>query len=141
MDDKNKASGSKTLSNLAQQLRLPQPYLSGKGFDATNIGGCDMPPKAHIDRSIAVLICIFDGDNVELRVILTQCSSTLSSHSGEVALPGGKLEEGDRDKIATALREENEENRLDPSLVDVVSILKSFSMKVTWRRQKYGWKG
>ncbi|CAK9137684.1 unnamed protein product, partial [Ilex paraguariensis] len=32
---------------------------------------------------VAVLICIFEGENGELRVILTKRPSTLSSHSGQ----------------------------------------------------------
>ncbi|XP_021749314.1 nudix hydrolase 15, mitochondrial-like [Chenopodium quinoa] len=129
MDAKIKAGGSKMLSDLAQRLRLHQPYSSENGIDAANIVSYDRPPRLQTDRRAAVLICIFEGDNGDLRVILTQRSSTLSSHSGEVALPGGKMEEGDRDEVATALREANEEIGLDPSLVEVVSILEPFSMK------------
>ncbi|KAG6384256.1 hypothetical protein SASPL_121434 [Salvia splendens] len=65
----------------------------------------------------AVVICLFQGKEGHLRVILTQRSSTISSHSGEVALPGGKWEEGDDTHAATALREANEEIGLDPSIV------------------------
>ncbi|KAM7262812.1 hypothetical protein ACFE04_000495 [Oxalis oulophora] len=75
-------------------------------------------------KAAAVLICLFQGpDNGELRVILTKRSSNLSSHSGEVALPGGKQEENDATYIDTALREAKEEIGLDPSLVDVVAVL------------------
>ncbi|KAG6382913.1 hypothetical protein SASPL_157366 [Salvia splendens] len=77
----------------------------------------------------AVLICLFQGKEGHLRVILTQRSSTISSHSGEVALPGGKWEEGDDTHAATALREANEEIGLDPSTVEIVSILHPFYTK------------
>jgi 8-oxo-dGTP pyrophosphatase MutT (NUDIX family) len=50
--------------------------------------------------------------------------------SGEVALPGGKAEEGDADDAATALREAKEEIGLDPSLVTVVASLEHFLSKV-----------
>lgn len=49
---------------------------------------------------------------------------------GEVALPGGKVEEGDANDIETALREAKEEIGLDPSLVGVVTVLESFTNKV-----------
>lgn len=49
---------------------------------------------------------------------------------GEVALPGGKVEEGDADDVETALREAEEEIGLDRSLVDVVTVLESFTNKV-----------
>jgi len=40
------------------------------------------------------------------------------------------MEEGDADEVATALREAKEEIGLDPSLVDVVTLLNPFTMKV-----------
>lgn len=50
--------------------------------------------------------------------------------SGEVALPGGKAEEGDADDVATALRESKEEIGLDPALVTIVTSLEHFLSKV-----------
>lgn len=50
--------------------------------------------------------------------------------AGEVALPGGKAEEGDADDAATSLREAKEEIGLDPALVTVVSSLEHFLPKV-----------
>ncbi|CAH8278135.1 unnamed protein product [Arabidopsis lyrata] len=86
-----------------------------------------LPPK-----SSAVLVCLYQEqreDKNELRVILTKRSSTLSSHPGEVALPGGKRDEEDKDDIATALREAREEIGLDPSLVTIISVLEPFVNK------------
>lgn len=50
--------------------------------------------------------------------------------AGEVSLPGGKAEEGDKDDGMTATREAEEEIGLDPSLVDVVTSLEPFLSKV-----------
>lgn len=50
---------------------------------------------------------------------------------GEVALPGGKAEEGDRDYADTATREAKEEIGLDTSLVEVVAVLEPFLSKVS----------
>lgn len=50
--------------------------------------------------------------------------------SGDVALPGGKRDETDADDVATALREAKEEIGLDPSLVNVVTVLQPFVTKV-----------
>ncbi|XP_011095054.1 nudix hydrolase 15, mitochondrial [Sesamum indicum] len=77
-------------------------------------------------KRAAVLICIFGGQDGELRVILTRRSMKLSSHPGDVALPGGKMDEGDADDCATALREATEEIGLDPALVHVVANLDPF---------------
>ena len=54
----------------------------------------------------------------------------LSLTAGEVALPGGKAEEGDADDADTATREAKEEIGLDPSLVNVVTVLEPFLSKV-----------
>ena len=45
-------------------------------------------------------------------------------------MPGGKVEEGDADDAATALRESKEEIGLDPALVTVVASLEHFLSKV-----------
>ncbi|OMO97613.1 hypothetical protein COLO4_14490 [Corchorus olitorius] len=78
------------------------------------------------EKRAAVLICLFEGYQGELRVILTKRSMKLMSHPGDVALPGGKMEEGDVDDSATALREAMEEIGLDSRLVHVVANLEPF---------------
>ncbi|XP_022140134.1 nudix hydrolase 11-like isoform X2 [Momordica charantia] len=87
------------------------------------------PAAVQFTNRAAVLICLFLGDYGEIRVILTKRASTLSSHSGEVALPGGKRDPSDVDDVATALREAEEEIGLAPALVEVVSVLEPFVNK------------
>jgi len=69
-------------------------------------------------KHAAVLIPLFES-NGEVHVILTQRSSKLRKHAGEVCFPGGKREEGDANDVATALREAQEELGIDPGCVDV----------------------
>ncbi|KAL0924581.1 hypothetical protein M5K25_005423 [Dendrobium thyrsiflorum] len=85
-----------------------------------------LSPERFNPKRAAVLICLFEGENGDLRVILTKRASNLSTHSGEVALPGGKAEAGDADDRETATREAKEEIGLDPSLVTIVAILEPF---------------
>jgi 8-oxo-dGTP pyrophosphatase MutT (NUDIX family) len=47
----------------------------------------------------------------------------LSRHAGQISFPGGRSDPEDRDAVATALRESQEEISLDPSLVEVVGAL------------------
>ncbi|KAL3596493.1 hypothetical protein D5086_008130 [Populus alba] len=119
------ASNDTKLLSLAQQLRLYKPPDSLNNPTRRQNG----IPQSAKPKTAAVLICIFEGNDGDLRVILTERSSRLSSHSGEVSLPGGKREEGDADDVETALREATEEIGLDPSLVDVVTVLEPFMTK------------
>ncbi|EYU28051.1 hypothetical protein ABFS82_13G099700 [Erythranthe guttata] len=128
----NRSERSETLVELAQRLRLYKSNhtsdVSDKDSDTQNSGGGLFPQGVGSDRA-AVLICLFEGQSGDLRVILTKRSSTMSSHSGDVALPGGKWEEGDDNDADTALREANEEIGLDPSFVEVVTILEPYYTK------------
>lgn len=56
----------------------------------------------------------------EPTVILTQRTEHLSTHSGQIAFPGGKLDEADADASAAALREAFEEVGLPADFVDVL---------------------
>ncbi|MCK6589617.1 MAG: CoA pyrophosphatase [Polyangiaceae bacterium] len=76
-------------------------------------------PKA---TPAAVLIGLFDGPLGEPRVWLVRRPQGLRSHSGQVALPGGKRDPGDVDLVATALREADEEIGLPSSAVEVLGV-------------------
>lgn len=69
------------------------------------------------------------------QLILTVRSPHMPTHAGEVAFPGGKRDPGDRDLLATALRESHEEVGLSPQEVEVLAELSPmasrFGMKVT----------
>ncbi|XVE88162.1 hypothetical protein DITRI_Ditri19aG0046200 [Diplodiscus trichospermus] len=138
---------SQRLLALAQQLRHYKPppcslddneeqiieeaagkVVSQMGFQESVTPVAQNPENFRPKRA-AVLICLFEGDAGDLRVILTKRSSRLSTHSGEVSLPGGKAEEGDKDDGETATREAKEEIGLDPSLVNVVTVLEPFLSK------------
>lgn len=59
------------------------------------------------------------------RVILTKRSSALKHHPGQIAFPGGKVDEGDADVTAAALREAWEEIGLPKDLPEVIGLLPS----------------
>jgi len=86
-----------------------------------------LPPAPPSARPAAVLLPFFE-EGGEARVILTKRPETMPSHQGEIAFPGGKLEEGvDRTLRHAALREAEEEIGLDPSGVEVVAELASMT--------------
>ncbi len=69
----------------------------------------------------AVLAALWDEDG-EARILLTRRTAWLRSHSGQVALPGGRVEPGET-LIEAALREAEEEVGLDPATVEVIGRL------------------
>ena len=60
-------------------------------------------------------------------VLLTERTAHLANHSGQIAFPGGKVDAGDVDVSATALREAQEEVGLDPALVQVLGVLPTYA--------------
>ena len=59
-------------------------------------------------------------------VLLTERTMHLSTHSGQIAFPGGKVDEDDADATATALREAHEEVGLDSAFVQVLGVLPNY---------------
>jgi len=100
---------------LRQALALPpaEPPLEG-----------DLPEvRAQAEIEAAVLIAI--TDRTEPGVILTVRREHLRTHAGQVAFPGGRIDEGE-DAIAAALREAHEEVLLSPAAVEVVGALDAY---------------
>ena len=56
-------------------------------------------------------------------VLLTQRTAHLSTHSGQIAFPGGKQDATDKDLCATALREALEEVGLQAGFVEILGAL------------------
>ncbi|KAH7544929.1 hypothetical protein FEM48_Zijuj01G0038100 [Ziziphus jujuba var. spinosa] len=148
MDSASSFGGSQRLMALAHQLRFYKPPPSPLDDDFDDLGLEDsggkvvsqvgfvesatpvaQDPERFRPKKAAVLVCLFEGDAGDLRVILTKRSSRLNTHSGEIALPGGKADEGDKDDGDTATREAKEEIGLDPSLVNIVTVLEPFLSK------------
>lgn len=75
-------------------------------------------------RQAAVLFPIVS--HPEPTVLLTQRSHDLPSHAGQIAFPGGKVEPHDKDSLATALRETEEEIGLQRSYVRPIGYLDNY---------------
>ncbi|RHW17915.1 CoA pyrophosphatase [Sphingomonas gilva] len=68
----------------------------------------------------AVLVPITDRPRPG--VILTERSADLSRHAGQIAFPGGRIDPGDADATAAALREAEEELGIPASIVQVAGV-------------------
>ncbi|MFN6952291.1 MAG: NUDIX domain-containing protein, partial [Albidovulum sp.] len=66
-----------------------------------------------------VLVALKPGPN-GVDVILTKRSSRLKHHPGQIAFAGGKVDAGDADAVAAALREAEEEIGLPRRQVEVL---------------------
>lgn len=75
-------------------------------------------------RPAAVLIGLREG--VQPRLVFTVRTAHLQSHAGQVAFPGGRQDPEDHDAVATALRESEEEIRLDRAHVTPLGFLDCF---------------
>lgn len=81
-------------------------------------------PEGRKLRSAGVLVPIIDRSD-GARVVLTKRSSALKHHPGQIAFPGGKMDQGDADEVAAALREAEEEIGLARGMADVLGRLPS----------------
>jgi 8-oxo-dGTP pyrophosphatase MutT (NUDIX family) len=75
--------------------------------------------RAPLHASVLIAIVL----RREPTVLLTQRTAHLSTHAGQIAFPGGKLDEGDADAVAAALREAFEEVGLAPERSEVLGQL------------------
>jgi 8-oxo-dGTP pyrophosphatase MutT (NUDIX family) len=73
-------------------------------------------------KPAGVLIPIIEHEE-SLTVLLTRRSSALRYHASQVSFPGGRMEAGDADIRATALRETWEEVGIQPADVDIAGYL------------------
>jgi len=102
------------------------PALTDHSAPATR-GDLDLDPdlwaRAGVTatRPAAVLVPVIDRP--EPTVLLTLRTAALSSHAGQIAFPGGKIEPSDASPLAAALREANEEVGLDRRCAEPIGYL------------------
>jgi 8-oxo-dGTP pyrophosphatase MutT (NUDIX family) len=112
-----------TLARVVERLRAGERHLDGwpvPGDPQEMEAVMDATSRPIVNRA-AVLLALFEEDG-ETYVVLTRRASTLRSHRGEIALPGGRSD-GDETPIETALREAHEEVGIDPGSVSPIGWL------------------
>jgi len=107
--------------NLGVPASLTDPNAPGAR------GDLDLNPESWIKagvkatRPAAVLVPVIDRG--EPTVLLTQRTPDLTTHAGQVAFPGGKIERDDVSPVAAALRETREETGLPAALIEPIGYL------------------
>lgn len=66
-------------------------------------------------------------------LMFTQRTSHLHDHAGQISFPGGRVDEGDESREATALRETEEETGLHRSRVEIIGRLPDYDIMTGFR--------
>jgi 8-oxo-dGTP pyrophosphatase MutT (NUDIX family) len=106
---------------IARRLAAPPPAQAVDQSDGHRLPGREGPLRA-----AAVLVPLVDRPG-GVQVLLTQRSAGLADHPGQISFPGGRVEAGDADAAATALREAQEETGLPPASVAVIGALPRYT--------------
>jgi 8-oxo-dGTP pyrophosphatase MutT (NUDIX family) len=84
---------------------------------------CDALESQRPDaRKAAVLLGLFEQEG-EATLIFIRRASTLRSHSGEIAFPGGAVDPTDTSPVQAAMREAREEIGLHPARVEALGVM------------------
>jgi 8-oxo-dGTP pyrophosphatase MutT (NUDIX family) len=111
----------------ARLNRNVPPELTDVDAEVRIRGDLDLDPllweKAGVKatRPAAVLVPVVERP--EPGVLLTLRTAELTSHSGQIAFPGGKIDATDESPLAAALREAREEIGLDAKFVEPIGYL------------------
>ena len=105
------------------------PIFPPQGDHALNPDLTAAPVKA---KPAAVLIGIVAHAGGPT-MIFTERASKLRNHAGQVAFPGGRVDDTDASPIATALREAHEEIGLLPGLVEPLGYLPPYQTGTGYR--------
>lgn len=106
-------------------LRALNPLAAapaGKGWNHDELADL-LPPGPPAEAAVlAGLVPRPQG----VQVLLTRRTETLRNHGGQVGFPGGRVEPGDRNPVAAALRESSEEIALPHERVQALGYLDPF---------------
>jgi 8-oxo-dGTP pyrophosphatase MutT (NUDIX family) len=114
--------GRRGFGGSGDPVKAAEARAATRGDHDLNPG--ETPPSAAL-RPAAVLVPLIDYRR-GWSVLLTQRTAHLSAHAGQIAFPGGRIEEADADAVAAALRETEEEVGLPRERVSVVGRLDTY---------------
>ncbi|HJU23100.1 MAG TPA: CoA pyrophosphatase [Casimicrobiaceae bacterium] len=112
---------------LVERLARPVPPAAQGLSD-----GFRLPGREGATVPAAVLVPLVNRPQ-GLQLLLTQRSADLADHPGQISFPGGRLDAGDVDQAAAALRETFEEIGLAPTKVQVLGRLASYETVTGYR--------
>lgn len=99
------------------------PHIDAKRF-----------PQGDALAPAAVLVPLIERAH-DLTVLFTRRTDDLATHAGQIAFPGGRVDDSDESLIHAALRETHEEVGIDPSFVDIAGLLDIYTTGSGFRIQ------
>jgi 8-oxo-dGTP pyrophosphatase MutT (NUDIX family) len=111
------------IARTAQKLKEPLPgEIAQLKLEPSTRRSYELNPKLLSPKLSSVLILFFpEGDKTKLTLI--QRPEYDGVHGGQIAFPGGKMEEIDKSLMDTALRECYEEIGVDPEKIKIIGKL------------------
>lgn len=117
------------LRSLAARRLLPAPTTPSSHPSAPSDFDLNPDVRPTSDttslREAAVLIPILAGD--QLRVLLTERTSDLPTHPGQIAFPGGKIDSKDGNPLSAAFRETEEEVGIEPKFIEPLGYVEPYT--------------
>lgn len=104
---------------LLQPAALRQRFASPPVWEPELVAEKKFMNRAPMHAAVLVPIVMHEQPTV----LLTQRTLHLSTHSGQIAFPGGKADAEDANACATALRETQEEVGLAPAWVQILGLM------------------
>ncbi|HLF33187.1 MAG TPA: CoA pyrophosphatase [Cyclobacteriaceae bacterium] len=112
------------IQRLQERLALPLPGEAAQMYMAPS--SRRVPPfylsRSESHRISSVMIMLYKEKN-QWKFPLIQLPLNSGVHSGQMALPGGRMEESDEDRIVTAIRETREEIGVESADMQVLGVL------------------
>ena len=112
-------------------LHAEPPEMPRRSDDDLNPEARFIPAGA-VSKPAAVLVPLVPREG-SLNLLLTLRTDHLARHAGQVAFPGGRIDEGDEGPVGAALRETEEETGIAPQFVEPLGFLDTYLTSTTYR--------
>ncbi len=119
-DKYSAAQTAEGFRRLFEQSMVRDDFTKGGGDHVLNDG--EVRHFSGDYKDAAVLFGVIDRPD-GASVLFTKRTETLSSHKGQVALPGGRIDEGDASAESAALRETREEVGIEAEKIHILGSL------------------
>ncbi len=114
-----------------ERLHAVPPEAHRRGDDDLNPEARIIPPGAAPQPAAVLVPVVMRASGLTL--LLTQRTEHLARHGGQVAFPGGRIDDGDVGPVEAALREAEEETGLPRRFVEPVGFLDTYLTSTAYR--------